>query len=350
MSSKISRSYLWNQFNATIKKQTSPIEVVSNCIETGIDKTICLQCSSNMAWSDEGYLTCLNTSCGAMCMDILDSSPEWRYYGCDDNSSVDPTRCGMPINPLLPESSFGCKIMNCGSSSYEIRKLRRYAEWQSMPYKEKARYDDFQLITNMAKNSNISQIIIDTALVYHTKITSQDKSFRGTNRNGILAASIYLSFKKHGCARDETEIANIFNLDISTTTTGCKTALTILNTLEAHLPENERTFWNKTTSQDFVDRYCSKLNMSEDIRKYCMFISKVVEKQHLMPANTPTAICVGIIYFVSQICALNKTKKEINQISYISEVTINKCYKILEQHKQILVPKQILDKYAGGRK
>ncbi len=28
-----------------------------------------------------------------------------KSYGADDNSNSDPTRCGMPINPLLKESS-----------------------------------------------------------------------------------------------------------------------------------------------------------------------------------------------------------------------------------------------------
>jgi transcription initiation factor TFIIB len=341
MKTRITRKSLWNKFDTEIGARIPDIDTTVPVD----DHTYCKVCSTIMAWSEDGFPTCMNKSCGFMSRNILDASPEWRYYGGDDHGSVDPTRCGLPINPLLPESSFGCRIMNYGPSSYEIRKLRRYTEWQSMPYKEKSRYDDFQLITSLAKNANVSQIIIDTALVYHTKITGHDKSFRGTNRTGILAASLYLSFKKHGCARDETEIANIFNLDISTTTTGCKTALTILNSMEAHLPEEERTFWTTTSSQDFVARYCSKLNISEDIRKYCMFVSKVVEKQNLMPANTPTAVCVGIIYFVSQVCGLNKTKKEIHQISYISEVTINKCFKILEQHKSVLVPKQIQEKY-----
>ena len=51
----------------------------------------------------------------------------------------DPTRCGMPINPLLKESSYGCKVICNSNSSYEMRKIRRYTEWQSMPYKEKNR-------------------------------------------------------------------------------------------------------------------------------------------------------------------------------------------------------------------
>ena len=87
--------------------------------------------------------------------DMLDQSAEWRYYGADDNQYSDPTRCGMPINPLLKESSYGCKIICSSKASYEMRKIRRYTEWQSMPYKEKSRYDEFQRITALARQGGI---------------------------------------------------------------------------------------------------------------------------------------------------------------------------------------------------
>ena len=40
-------------------------------------------------------------------------------------------------------------------SSYEMRKIRRYTEWQSMPYKEKNQYDEFETIKLMSKNAGI---------------------------------------------------------------------------------------------------------------------------------------------------------------------------------------------------
>ena len=40
----------------------------------------------------------------------IQENPEWRYYGACDTKSCDPTRCGMPINKLLPESSIGTSI------------------------------------------------------------------------------------------------------------------------------------------------------------------------------------------------------------------------------------------------
>ena len=96
----------------------------------------CDLCKSAVAYSENKLLTCTNPNCGVIYKDVLDQAAEWRYYGAEDSSMVDPTRCGMPINPLK-ESSYGCKVV-CNGRLYEMRKIRRYTEWQSMPYKEKA--------------------------------------------------------------------------------------------------------------------------------------------------------------------------------------------------------------------
>ena len=54
-----------------------------------------------------------------------------------------------------------------------MRKIRRYNEWQSMPYKEKTRYDEFERIKIMAHNSRIPKIIVDIALYYHKEISDE---------------------------------------------------------------------------------------------------------------------------------------------------------------------------------
>ena len=65
-----------------------------------------------------------------------------------------------------------------------------------------------------------------------------------------------------------------------------------------------------------------------------------------MPENTPHSIAAGVIYFISQICKLNISKRDVKNISEISEVTINKCFKKLEKMKDELLPSVILKKYA----
>ena len=44
--------------------------------------------------------------CSNTIYNICDN-PEWRFYGNTSSNTSDPTRCGMPMNTLLPESSIG---------------------------------------------------------------------------------------------------------------------------------------------------------------------------------------------------------------------------------------------------
>jgi len=343
---KTNKKHLWTVFENEINpnpEKNIPLECI---YRYSGDREKCEQCNYSLSFSDEGFLTCTNTKCGIIYKDLVDYRPEWRYYGIDDNQNSDPTRCGMPINPLLEESSYGCKVLCMGSnSSYEMKKIKRYTEWQTMPYKEKSQYDEFQIITIMAQNSGIPKLIIDDAIRYHKKISEYDLTFRGDNRDGILAASIYISCRINNYPRTAKEISTIFNLDTTSATKGCKNALSIINNLEKELDNNNKTLFFKTTPESFIQRYCSKLNINNELTKLCQFIAIKIEKYNLMPENTPHSIAGGVIYFISQICKLNINKKDVKNISEISEVTINKCFKKLDKMKDELVPSVILNKY-----
>ena len=179
-----------------------------------INNDYCQICNSILSINEDNFLTCTNKLCSIIYKNNIDYSAEWRYYGADDNQSNDPTRCGIPINPLLHESSFGCKVLSYGYSNYEMQKIRRYTEWQSMPYREKSLYDEFQKIINIAQIHGIPKIIIDEAMRTHKKI-SDVKTFRGLNRDGIIAASIYIASKINNYPRTAKEIASMFSLDLS---------------------------------------------------------------------------------------------------------------------------------------
>ena len=342
----IDKAKLWNVFETEVQnpeKQKDPLECLYRTIG---DRENCERCQHSLAYSDEGFLTCTNNKCGIIYKDMLDQSAEWRYYGADDNQNSDPTRCGMPINPYLEESSFGCKVLCVGPSSYEMRKIRRYTEWQSMPYKEKSQYDEFQRITIMAQNSGIPKLIIDDAIRYHKKVSEYEQTFRGDNKDGLIAASIYISCRINNYPRTAKELATIFHLDVTSATQGCKNAQLIINDLEKDMDNKDKTAFCKTKPESFIERYCSRLNINTELTKLCHFIAIKIEKLNLMPENTPHSIAAGVVYFIAQICKLNVSKKDVKNISEISEVTINKCFKKLEKKTEELIPDVILKKYG----
>ena len=342
----IDKAKLWNVFETEVQnpeKQKDPLECLYRTIG---DRENCERCQHSLAYSDEGFLTCTNNKCGIIYKDMLDQSAEWRYYGADDNQNSDPTRCGMPINPYLEESSFGCKVLCVGPSSYEMRKIRRYTEWQSMPYKEKSQYDEFQRITIMAQNAGIPKLIIDDAIRYHKKVSEYEQTFRGDNKDGLIAASIYISCRINNYPRTAKELATIFHLDVTSATQGCKNAQLIINDLEKDMDNKDKTAFCKTKPESFIERYCSRLNINAELTKLCHFIAIKIEKLNLMPENTPHSIAAGVVYFIAQMCKLNISKKDVKNISEISEVTINKCFKKLEKKTEELIPDVILKKYG----
>ena len=118
---------LWSKFDQVCGTGAHP---PLECIYSGSGlREFCDACGSAVAWGDDQFLTCTNSSCCLIYKDTLDHSAEWRYYGADDSHSVNPTRCGMPVNELLKESSYGCKVLCPMRATYEMKKIRRNTEW-----------------------------------------------------------------------------------------------------------------------------------------------------------------------------------------------------------------------------
>ena len=341
---KINIKKMWDAFSNDGMDENKKLELLYSKQQERV-RDRCELCNSPVAYEENKLLTCTNDKCGIIYKDVLDQAAEWRYYGADDSSMVDPTRCGMPINPLLKESSYGCKVICNSKSTYEMRKIRRYTEWQSMPYKEKSQYDEFEKIKALSKNAGIPKIIIDEALRQHKKL-SEMKTFRGCNRDGIIAASVYISCRINNYPRTAKEIATVFVLDNTSATKGCKNAVNLLNQMEENNMLENKTHFFQTKPIAFIERYCSRLNLNKELTMVCKFVANKMEKNNLIPENTPHSVAAGIVYFVSQVCQLNISKKNVNKVSEISEVTINKCYKKLDKLKKDLIPNIIIKKYS----
>jgi len=260
-------------------------------------------------------------------------SPEWRFYGSNDSKSSDPTRCGMPVNELLPESSLGTTISYRGNNPTMYR-IRKYQQWNGMPYKERSLLKVFQEITRVCKTANLPTIIINEANSLY-KIVSSTKISRGSNRLGIIAACVYFSCKINKVPRSTNEISGIFKLSIPTMTKGCKKFQEIMQMNKVDI--NRIHSANTITMGDFIDRFCSKLNLCDLDINQIKDISRLAQLYNLVNENTPPSMASGCIYLYIKLNSLDIHKKTISDICKISEVTINKCYKKLESHVDKLI-------------
>ena len=98
-------------FDSYFDKLDEINEVVKN-------EKICCDLKENY-FIDDGMITC--KQCNALINNIIDS-PEWRNY---KDSGSNPTRCGMPTNSLLPQSSLGTSISSRGGNDKMIKIINR---------------------------------------------------------------------------------------------------------------------------------------------------------------------------------------------------------------------------------
>ena len=265
-----------------------------------------------------------------VCKNIITNicdNPEWRYYGSKDNKSSDPTRCGMPVNTLLPESSVGSTV-SFGSNTNGMYQIRKMQQWSGMPYKERSVYKVFLEIQNVCNRHNIpSKIVTEAKSIY--KIISTTKISRGTNRSGIIASCVYFACKECDVPRSSKEIAVMFGITSNVMTKGVKKCQEII-----HMDKKNKNRISKKKSTkpiDFINRFCNKLNIKESDIEKILGICRIIVDNYIISENTPPSIASGCIYYFIKKTDMEITKKEISDICKISEVTINKCCKVIEE-------------------
>ena len=273
--------------------------------------------------------------CNSTISNILDT-PEWRFYGSEDTKNSDPTRCGIAVNPLLPESSVG-SIISGYSNKSGMYQVKKYQQWTSMTYRERSIFKVFTEIITICNKNNIPPIIINEAKSLY-KLISDIKISRGNNRIGIIAACVYFACKNCNVSRSSKEISGMFNIKINILTKGCKN---FQNILQLNKDKHRVDISNSTKYIDFIERFSNKLNIDpkhmDDIKK----IASQIEKLNIINDIRPDSYASGCILYY---CNVNNVmvdgniinKTDISKYSKISEVTINKCFKKLLLNKELI--------------
>ena len=285
---------------------------------------ICKKCCKELS-NVNGDVIC--KECGILYNDIklIDESAEWRYYGADDSKGADPTRCGMPVDPLLPKSSLSTVIR--GKANSYMGKLHA---WNSIPYKERSLRLIFVVIQDICNRLNLpSSVTMDAKSLY--KVLHEKFNTRGKNRHALVGACILFSSKNNGFSITTKAIADCLKMTGSNITEGCKTFVKMMYHTDFQ--------YNIETSNidDYIIQCCKQLDMSNTMINFCKKFARRVEKMEILQEHTPPSIAIGCIYLICQTLDLPISKKKIHELCNISEVTITKTFKKMEPYQnQIL--------------
>ena len=67
---------------------------------------------------------------------------------------------------------------------------------------------------------------------------------------------------------------------------------------------SQKTDFMKTTPLSFIDRFCSKLDINNELILLSKFIIKKVESLNILDDNTPQSAAAGTLYFVVSMCQI----------------------------------------------
>jgi transcription initiation factor TFIIIB Brf1 subunit/transcription initiation factor TFIIB len=285
----------------------------------GNGELMCEACHSREIIVEDGQNVCRN--CSLIHSRIIDNGAEWRFYGAEDNRGDDPTRCGMPVNDLLPGSSLGSMVGGNRYDNRDMSRIRQFQMWNSMPYWERELYRVFEKLSAATTSNGIpTKVLYDSKVLYSR--ASEMKISRGENKEGLIASCIFYACAMNGVPRSTTEIATMFNISSAVLTKG-NSRFQALMKLNIQSPN----------AVDFISRFASQLRLNWGDIEECQDLTLAIEHLEIVSENAPTSVAAGTLYYYCMMKKIEMTKKQVATICNVSEVTITKCYKNLLKYK-----------------
>lgn len=289
----------------------------------------CPECNNKHIATVNGVEMCME--CGIIIGNAIDLGAEWRN---DTNGGEDKTRCGMPINNMLPESSYstGMGFSYGGKNRKQIyAAIQQTFLWQSQPYHERSLKGRFDNINQKCQEHGVSDAIIEfTQTIYYDVLQELDSnpehtSKRGNNNEGLQGAALFQAFQEDGHPKTYKEIAAIFEIEPEYVSEGIKLFRTLMGkTDKYHMKSNKYS--------DYIEGFCRRLHL-EDLKDRVMEVADKAHELGILDSNTPTAIVAGCIYYVIvETGNATVSKNTIYQRCGVSVPTITKvCDKLCQR-------------------
>lgn len=298
------------------------------------NSNICKNCNSiNSIIYDYINYNEICSDCGFIYKKILDQSAEWTNYGYSDNKKSDTTRCGNPINYLLPKSSMGTTISSTGSKYNSVKRLQK---WNQISNDERSEYEVFKKIDVFVSNQKINTKIIDDAKLYYKILCDKDINknkilTRGKIRLSLIVACIYISSKNNNKPINEKKLLKIFKISKTDLTKGLKKFSNIERQKNLNINNNNNSI------HDLINLYGKQFNINNEIIEITHLIYIRALIMNILKNSGEKSICSGLFFFISMIFKIELSKQNIIRKINVSEVTLNKTFKIFNTHLDILL-------------
>lgn len=266
---------------------------------------------------EEGQNVC--TQCGTILEQFITQEAEWRYYGTEDRNE-DPTRVGLTINSLLPESSYGSMAMNKKATSLQIKSIQRLSAWCLASNSERSWLTAMEIMNGHAYRCGFTKAILQEACaLFHSQ--EDALKLRGETRRALMGACFFIACRRFEVSRTHEEISDIVNVS----TRALSKAIQRFGILAEENPLLK-------TQLSLAERMMNGLSINEDQRINILNrIRGIFKTPDEELAHTPKIMVAGAIACIlSEGMDKNTLKsflKEFSKHSGVSVVSIQKVMK-----------------------
>lgn len=268
---------------------------------------------------------------------LLDLGSEWRTFTQEEGD--DPNRVGGPINPLL-EGDIGTDIGVGGKGANRTSAaLHRAHQRNASSAADKLMISVIGRIDRLCERLSFaaaSKRAKELFKSYQDHLTlridgSRTRSLREEETGEIVAAVIFIACRNLGAARTFKEVCAL-------TSVSRKVIGATVKKIELAIPAAKTALVRST--DDFVTRFCTKLNLPRDVINATDKLSRAVS-ENVLYGKTYTTVAAASIYVITQLCRpeLKRTPGEIAVVSGVAEVTIRSTYKLMYPHLSLTLPK-----------
>lgn len=287
-------------------------------------------------------MICMN--CCILIEYIIDTGPEYRYFGSEDRSP-DPTRVGGPRNPLLPESSFASRIINRPGDNRTMRRIAKIHSYGVMPSRERTIWSVHEIINLRCSNAGISLAIIDETKYIYAQIASLGHIRRKAQLYAILAACTFESLKRHGSVQHHNNVAKIYAAEPLQMTKALKELNELLEKYDHEYKRKDPTYMSlksesasttSTTFKDYIETALRELRIPYTLISVVQIESEkmgdIVNELGICRETTPPSLAATAISLACEKMGCSKSTEDVAKALGISAATLQKC---LTKHTRV---------------
>ncbi|MFC6906576.1 transcription initiation factor IIB [Halalkalicoccus tibetensis] len=285
---------------------------------------VCDECGSdNLVKSDDqGELVC--EDCGLIVEGTnIDRGPEWRAFNHSERQSK--SRVGAPTTQTMHDKGLTTQIDWKDKDAYgrslsaeKRSQMHRLRKWQERIRTKDAGERNLQFalseIDRMASALGVPRSVREVASVIYRRALSEDL-IRGRSIEGVATGCLYAACRKEGIPRSLEEIADVSRVERKE-----------IGRTYRYVSQELGLEMRPVDPQQYVPRFCSELELSEEVQAKTKEIITVTTEKGLLSGKSPTGYAAAAIYAASLLCNEKKTQREVADVAQVTEVTIRNRY------------------------